>query len=256
MLEEREQGVEDATPRVRAWRNRMHAVLCDAVEPWEHGTIVRASAYPDYFQLNVVRVERDPGLGVPELAAVAERGLAGLRHRLIEFDDVEAAAGLRPGFEAAGWESRRLAWMRHAGPALGAVADVEEVEYDAVHSLRATWLAEDFPALDPGSFFAEAKHAAALRDARVLAIRDSGKIVGYAQIERDGDGAEITQVYVRPDSRGAGRGDAITRVAIAHAGGGFGICGSAQTTRAGRKQLYARLGFEPAWRTSEFLRLL
>jgi hypothetical protein len=31
----------------------------DVLEPWAHGTIVRATRYPSYFDFNVVRVEQD-----------------------------------------------------------------------------------------------------------------------------------------------------------------------------------------------------
>jgi hypothetical protein len=30
------------------------------LEPWDHGTVVRATRFRTYFDLNVVRVEEDP----------------------------------------------------------------------------------------------------------------------------------------------------------------------------------------------------
>jgi hypothetical protein len=94
----------------------VQAAVCDVFEPWEHGTAVRATRYPDYFAFNVVRVEEDPGMGVEALAAVADQALDGLRHRHLEFEDAGQAEALRPGFEALGWTTERLVWMRHEAP--------------------------------------------------------------------------------------------------------------------------------------------
>ena len=33
----------DAASRARAWVHENQAAVCDVIEPWEHGTVVRAS---------------------------------------------------------------------------------------------------------------------------------------------------------------------------------------------------------------------
>ena len=78
--------------------------------------------------------------------------------------------------------------------------------------------------------------------------------VAFAQLERDGDGAEITQVYVQPDYRGGGRGTAMTRAAI-NAAGDVRDLWIVADDEDRPKQLYARLGFRPAWTAMEFLQL-
>jgi hypothetical protein len=93
-----------------------HAAVCDLLEPWAHGTVVRATRYPRYFNLNLVRVEEDPAMSVEELAAFADEALAGLGHRRLDFDLVDAAEPLRATFLAQGWRARRLLWMRHEVP--------------------------------------------------------------------------------------------------------------------------------------------
>ena len=60
------------------------------------------------------------------------------------------------------------------------------------------------------------------RDVRVLAVAEEGRPIAFAQLERAGSGAEITQVYVHPDHRGGGRGTAMTRAAIDPPGDGRG----------------------------------
>jgi ribosomal protein S18 acetylase RimI-like enzyme len=241
--------------RARAWRDAAQAAVCDVLEPWAHGTVVRATRYPSYFDFNAVRVERDPAMSVEELVAFADEALAGLAHRRVDFDPVDAAEPLRPGFEAAGWKAVRLLWMRHeAMPRSGLEVAVEEVPYDAVHALRVIWHREDFPDQDPGGYHVEAREVALHRGVQVLAVREGGAAVAFAQLERDGAAAEITQVFVHPEFRGRGRGTAITRAAIEAAGDVRDLWIVADDEDRPKK-LYARLGFRPAWTAMEFLRL-
>ena len=209
----------DATARVRAWRDATHAAVCDVVEAWAHGTVVRATRHPSYYAFNLVRVEDDPAMSVEALVAFADQALAGLEHRRVDFDLVDAADPLRSAFEARGWESSRMVWMRHEAalpPGEPGIA-VEEVPYDAVGELRAAWHREDFPDLDLGEYPAAAREVALSRGARVLAVSEDGAPVAFAQFEALGATAEITHVYVHPEYRGAGRGTAMTRAAIAAA---------------------------------------
>jgi GNAT superfamily N-acetyltransferase len=230
--------------------------VCDVFDPWAFGTVVRATRYPSYFDFNVVRVEEDPGMSVDDLAAFADEALAGLPHRRIDFEPVDMAEPLRAGFAARGWESERLVWMRHETarpPGPGGIA-VEEVPYDTVHALRVAWLEEDFPNLQTDTYFAEAREVALLLGAEVFAVLEAGDPVAYAQLNRVGRSAEVAQVYVRADHRGRGLGTAVTCAAMDAAGGAdeLWIVGDDE----GRpKQLYARLGFSPAWTAVELLRL-
>ena len=240
--------------RARAWRNALHTSVCDVLEPWAHGTVVRATSRPNYWDFNVVRVEEDPAMSVEELAAFADQALAGLAHRRVDFDLVDAADSLRPSFEAKDWRTTRLLWMRHEAPLPpGPDVAVEEVPYDAVHDLRLAWHREDFPDLDPGDFHAYAREVALRRGARVLAVCEGLAPVAYAQVERAGTAAEISHVYVHPEYRGAGRGTAMIRAAVEAAGDVRDLWITADDDDRPKK-LYARLGFRPAWVTMEFLR--
>lgn len=240
--------------RARAWRNAVHASVCDVLEPWSHGTVVRATSRPTYWDFNAVRVEEDPAMSAEELAAFADQALAGLAHRRVDFDLLEAAEPLRPDFEAKDWKATRLLWMRHEAPLPpGPDVAVEEVPYDAVHELRLAWDREDFPDQDPGDYRAFAREDSLRRGARVLVGRADREPVAFAQLERDGAAAEITHVYVHPEYRGAGRGTALTRAAI-EAAGDLRDLWITTDDEDRPKELYARLGFRPAWVTMEFLR--
>ncbi len=241
--------------RARAWRHAAHEQVCDVLLPWAHGTVVRATALPDVYDLNALRVEEDPGLSVAELVAVADEGLAGLAHRRIDVEDADAATPLRPGFAALGWHVTRLVWMHHDGSApTGPALAVDEVPYDAVHALRVAWHREDFPSEDPEPYLAQIRDVALRRRALVLAVLEDGEPVAFAQLERAGRAAEIGQVYVRPDHRGRGRGTAMTVAAIRAAGDVDDLWIVADDEDR-PKELYARLGFRPAWTAVEFMRL-
>ena len=144
--------------------------------------------------------------------------------------------------------------MRHEAPLPpGPDIAVEEVPYDAVEDLRLAWHHEDFPDQDPGDYPAHAREISLRRGAQVLAVREGGAPVAFAQLEREGASAEITHVYVHPECRGAGRGTAMTRAAVEAAGDVRDLWIVADDEDR-PKQLYARLGFRPAWVTMEFLR--
>ena len=245
---------EPEADRARAWRRAALEAVCDRVEPWEHGTVMRVSRYPSYYDFNVVWVDGDPGLSADELIAVADAELAGLDHRRLDFELAEAAERVRTELEAARWEATRLAWMRHTEPLPpGPAVEVEEVEYDEVLDLRVGWHGQDFSCHDSHDYLANAREVAMTRSVQVIAVREHGELVGFAALERDGAGAEITQVYVRPEYRGGGRGTALTRAAI-EAAGEVDDLWIVADDEARPKQLYARLGFRPVWTSTEFLR--
>jgi GNAT superfamily N-acetyltransferase len=246
----------DAAARARAWHHDVPGAVCDLLDPWEFGTVVRATRYPSYFDFNKVRIERDPGMSVEALVAFADEALAEHAHRRIDFERSDVAEPLRASFAPYGYASERLVWMLHETPGpenRGEIA-VQEVPYDTVRPLRVAWFAEDFPEAQLGDHLAEAREVGLLLGARVFAVMDGEDPVGYAQLERLGPSAEITQVYVRPDHRGRGIGTALTSAAIEAAGDveDLWIVGDDE----GRpKRLYARLGFRPAWTMVELLRL-
>ena len=246
---------DDVAARARAWRDGAHAAVCDVIEPWAHGTVVRATRYPSYYDFNSVRVEEDPAMDVDALVAFADEALAGLEHRRLDFDRVDVAEPLRAGFEARGWKAIRLLWMRHeTPPPPGPDIAVQEVPYDAVHDLRLAWHGDESPDQDGSGYIAQAREVALRREVRVLAVHDeAGAPVAFAQLEQDGAAAEITQVYVDPCLRGGGRGTAMTRAAITAAGDVRDLWIVADDNDR-PKELYARLGFRPAWTTMELTR--
>ena len=241
--------------RARAWLHATQDAVCDVIEPWAHGTVLRADRYPTFWDFNVVRVEEDPALSVEALAAFADEALAGLEHRRVDLECAGVAEPLRKGFRALGWMTQRLVWMRHERPVpSGPVVAVERVPLEAVDDLRVAWHAEDFPGHDMGEHLVHAREVALLRGAEVLAVIENGTPVAFAQSSSDGRSSEIEQVYVSRDHRGKGLGTALTSAAISAAGEVEDLWIVADDE--GRpKELYGRLGFRPVWTAIEALRL-
>src|SRR3954462_10346306 len=192
----------DVKLAAQGWSRRMLKTLCDVIEPWDHGTVFRATAYPTYWNYNVVQVDGEPGLNAAELMMVADEKLAGMEHRRIDFLDADAAESVRPDFETAGWKATRLVWMHHDEPLPpGESLEVEEVDYDAVIELRREWNHEDFPDIDQESHIETAKGVSMTRGVRVLASLENNRPVGFAQLEYIDGSAEITHVFVSAKHR-------------------------------------------------------
>ena len=247
---------EGTTARALAWRHATLAAVCDQMHPWTHGTVVRATRYPDYFDFNAVRVEGDPQMSFEALASFADEALAELSHRRVDFELLAAAEPLRPRFERKGWLAMRLLWMRHEAAQPGGADSpivVEEVPYEAAEDLRVAWHREDFPDQDPFGPRAQVREVALLLGARVLATHHRGVPVAFAQLERLGAAAEISRVYVHPEYRGRGLGGAVASAAVRAAGDveDLWICADDEDRP---KKLYARLGFRPVRTSMQFLR--
>jgi GNAT superfamily N-acetyltransferase len=239
--------------RALAWTRSRQQSVCDVIVPWEHGTVLRATRYPAYYGLNLVRVEGRSEIHLKALVAFADRSLDGLGHRLIAFESESTGQALRAGFEAAGWRTTVLVWMHHAGPRKAPDGDdVREVAYDAAESLRRAWHEDDFPGSDPTRYHAHQREIGLARGSRVLATLRDGVPIGYAELDPIGAGAEVGAVYVLPANRGGGAGTRLTQAAIAAAGSvdDLWICADAEDRP---QHLYERLGFRPVLRTIEFL---
>ena len=104
--------------------------------------MIRATAYRDYRAVNLVRVEDEPGLTVDALAAFADDALAGLAHRRLDFEVISAADRRRTAFDACGWTSTRLVWLRHAG---GAAHDPKRPALEVHLALLSRWNDETAP---------------------------------------------------------------------------------------------------------------
>jgi GNAT superfamily N-acetyltransferase len=245
-----------ARERAIAWRHAEHARICDVVERTEHGTLVRCTSMPTFWNYNSLRLEGpDTGISADALVHTADVLQGDLGHRQVEVEDEKAGARLRPGFEALGWAAERLAWLMLDGP-LPAGPDLEEVPFPATVDLRLEWAATAPWATDPAAARRFAEHedtVAHLRGSRAVIARDErGTPVGFATFGRRDDTAEVEQVYVTDSQRGGGIGGALVSAATRRAGAPATLI--VADDEADAKRLYERLGFATVWLQHVFTR--
>ncbi len=223
--------------------------------PWEHGTSVRCSTHPGFWDYNSLRLEGpDPGASADELAAAAERFQEGLRHRRLEVEDEAAGARLRPAFEQLGWRTSRLVWLALSEPPAG--PDFEEVPFEITRELRLEWARSEAFEISEREFLRQAdaeEDVARRRGVRAMVERAAdGRPVGYVTFYTDGETAEVEQAYVEPALRGHGTGGGL--VAAAARAGGASETFIVADDEGDPKRLYQRLGFRPVWIQHEFTR--
>jgi ribosomal protein S18 acetylase RimI-like enzyme len=220
------------------WKGR----ICEDVRSFSHGTVLRSARHPDYWEYNCIRLDRPMKAG--EMIAAADRELVGCAHRLVEWM-IPMPDGVAGDLRERGWVANPLIFLLHDGRMLPeARNELVEVDYDVVRELRDIWHREDFGEHEATeAFHAQAREVAELAGVRVLAAVKEGRPIGFAQVETHDGGSEVTQVFVRPELRGAGLGGALTSQAIragAEAAQDVWICAERDDRP---RRLYEQLGF-------------
>jgi len=241
-----------------AWHRGYHERVCDRVEPWAYGTLLRQTELPSFYQYNAVRVEGDPGIDAEQLVAAAEPALSDLGHRRIEVEAADAGERLADGFQALGWVVERLAFLHRElpGPRLPAPegAELRLEPFEATRPLRLAWQAESiWP--DGPEFLLVEEEVARRRGTRAAVAYTGGEPVGFAAYSADGAAAEVELVFVLPEHRDAGLGGAlVTRALEAAEAGGAREAFIEADDVGSAKRLYERLGFRTVWRRCSFTR--
>ena len=231
-----------AGERFRRWHVPWKERVCEEVRPFSHGLVFRSPRHPDFWEYNCIRVDRP--MVASDMIAAADRELVGCAHRLAEWM-TPMPDGVVGELRERGWMATPLVYMLHDGRAVteGRV-ELVEVDYDLVRELRDIWHREDFGEhTETENFHAQAREVAELADVRVIAAVQDGRPAGFAQVETHDGGSEVTQVFVRPERRGAGLGAALTARAIRagkEAAPDVWICAERDDRP---RRLYERLGF-------------
>jgi GNAT superfamily N-acetyltransferase len=230
-----------------ACRHAQHDLICDRVEPWAHGTHVRATRYPTYYDFNCLRLERgEPSAG--ELLAAADELLGDLDHRKVEVEDQGFGERLRPDFKAAGWRTERLVWMVLEGEPSAAEGEFEEVDYRDIRELRQEWT-NDFSPEEMAAFAPVEEEVADRLGCRTFIARVDGRPTAF--VLWSAAAREVRLVYTSPAARGRG----LARMLV---GAAARACGSPVVIVAddedSPKELYEKIGFRPAWTMWEMVR--
>jgi GNAT superfamily N-acetyltransferase len=245
-----------------AWRRAYQARVCDRVEPWAHGTVVRITELPSFYDYNLARVEGpDPGVTAEELAAAAEPALAGLGHRRIELEDSEAGQRVAEGFARMGWVTERLASLFREispppTPGVTTAAELSIEDFKATRPLRAAWQTESIWG-DTPEFALVEEEVAHRRGTRAAIARLGGEPAGFAAYSMIGDVVEVELVFVLPERRDGGLGGALVARALAAAADEGAREAVIEADDVGAaKRLYERLGFRTVWQRSSFTKVL
>lgn len=233
--------------RAIACRHAQHDLICDRIEPWAHGTHVRAPRYPSYFDFNCLRLEH----GEPaarELLELAEELLGDLAHRKIEVEDEALGDRLREDFIAAGWRTYRLVWMVLVGRPDAPEGELEEVAFRDIRDLRAEW-ANDFTREEIAAFAPVEEEVADRLRCRTFIARADGRPAAFALFSEAVK--EIRLVYTSPAARGRGLARQLVGAAARELGDGAVVVADDEDSP---KALYEKVGFVPAWTMWELTR--
>ena len=230
-----------AEERFRRWHLPFKERVCEEVRPFSHGKVFRSPRHPDYWEYNCIRVEWP--MDASEMIAAADRELVGCAHRLVEWV-IPMPDSVVGELRERGWMANPLIFMLHDGrPLAEGHGELVAVDYRAVRELRDIWHRDGFGEhTDAEAFHSQAREVAELVDVRVIAAVQEGRPIGFAQVESHDGGSEVTQVFVRPERRGAGLGGALTARAVgtgASAAPDVWICAERHERP---RRLYERLG--------------
>src|SRR4051812_45400597 len=121
-----------------AWRRAQQALASDAVESWQHGSVLRTPSCRGFWDLNSVRVET-AGVPAEVMDEAAETLLADYQHRKLFVEDEATGAAVRGYFEERGWMTSHDAMMLRVGPPPPMPQGVREVTLEATRALRRQW---------------------------------------------------------------------------------------------------------------------
>ena len=246
--------------RALAFELGAHARAAGRVEALRYGQAFLQDRLPHVYWANMLWVAARDGVGAAELIADADRILAGFAHRQVVVEHESLWRTLEDDFAAAGWQRDAILYMTHERPPdrMPDLARVREVGHDDVGPAEERFLRDE-----PGTTTAQARqqvmahnrHIGALLGERCFAAYEGDAVVAYAKLRHRDGVAQVEDVAVAPEHRGGGLGRLVTSAALA---AGLALEPELLFIVADEedwpKELYARLGFEPAGRTRGFLR--
>ena len=216
------------------------------IEPWEHGTVVRATRIPDLLGLQRRAGRGRRGDRRRRAGRGRGRGARGLAHRRVGSRSRPAGEPCAPSWRRSAGRSRGFVWMLHDG---------------AARRPRPGWTSSRSRTTSCGTSGSPgtARTSRAWTSRTTSRRRGRSRCIGTPRCSRRSSrtgrlgsrsssgrapGAEISSVYVDREQRGRGLGTALTKAAIAAAGEVSDLWIVADDEDR-PKELYARLGFQP-----------
>ncbi len=237
-----------------------HEQTAGRVEPLPYGLALHDESLPHVHWANLLWVTARDGVAAADLVADADRLLSDVAHRQLVIEHEALWRTLDDDLTEAGWERDAILYMVHARPPdrMHDLSAVRAVDHDDLITAERRFL-RDEPGLDvPDALRQVMRHNRRIGEflgERCFAVYDGDAVCAYAKLRRRGDVAQIEDVVVLPEHRGRGLGRLVTSAAIAE---GLALTPELLFIVADEddwpKELYERLGFEPAGRMRGYLR--
>lgn len=252
----------DVLGRIRAFERDLEQRLSTRTERCRFGTAYFHEGFPKRWDSNFVWTEPPlDGVDAEQLDADADDvlGRAGLAHRVIWVEDVAEGERLAPGFVDLGYEVDRDVVMVHVRePDRWTDERAEEVD---VASARAMWYVsnleeEEGMRADDARMLADFLDVLVERaDGRFFGVRVDGDVVAGCQLMVLGGVAQVEDVVTLTAHRGQGFARAVVLAAVRAAReGGADLVYLGADDEDWPKQMYAKLGFDEAGRSYDFVR--
>lgn len=251
----------DQLERCLEFRAELTARCASRVERFRLGSAFFHDALPRVWSLNLLLVDRGVEVAAAELAAEADRlqGAAGLRHRRISIFDDDLGEELAPAFRELGWTIEPLLVMPHAWP--GRERDSAAIVETDREALESVW--QEGMRTEPGAHdedevaqvVGQRRVVGAAGNARYFARLVDGRIVSYCELYSDGATAQIEGVLTDEEFRNRGfAGAVVSKALLESRAAGHDLTFLLAEADDWPKELYRKLGFEPAGRTWNFIR--
>jgi len=246
--------------RVLGLERRVHGQASARIEELRYGLAFLDERLPHVYWANMLWVTAQDAVGADELVADADRILRDFAHRQLVVEHEPLARTLQDELAAAGWETDAILYMTHERspdlmPDLGGV---REVGHDDILAAEDRFLRDEPATAAPEArrqVMAHHRHIGELLGERCFAAYAGDEVCAYAKLRHRGGIAQVEDVAVLPEHRGAGLGRLVTSAALA---AGLALEPELLFIVADDedwpKELYARLGFEPVGRIAGFLR--
>jgi GNAT superfamily N-acetyltransferase len=233
--------------------------LVEEVVPTRHGRALLTPSLPRVYYANQFSVD----LGADATAASLVQELepifaaAGLAHRRISVDD-ESGAVLAPEFRRLGWKAEELLVMPHTGAAPDVdTSTAEEVGWEELEPVWAEGMRSSPEIQDEDEVrqLVAAQHRRRIAvDVRYFAARVDRRIASYCELFSGGRTGQIESVMTLERFRGRGLAKAIVMRALAESrAAGHDLAFLCAEAEDWPKELYRKLGFEPAGSIWAFL---
>jgi ribosomal protein S18 acetylase RimI-like enzyme len=246
--------------RAVAFERDAHEQTAGHVEALPYGLAVLDERLPHVYWTNMLWVTARGGVAAAELQADADRLLSGFEHRQLVVEHESLWRALEDALVAAGWERDAILFMTHERPPdrMPDLAAVREVGHDDLLAAEDLFMRDE-----PGSTAPEARRQVMAQNRRMgeylgercFAAYDGDDVCAYAKLRRRDGVAQVEDVVVLPAHRGNGLGRLVTSAALA---AGLALEPELMFIVADEedwpRDLYGRLGFEPAGRIRGFLR--